>query len=120
MAKLIASPSLVEAAGTPPKKIEEFVGRVNSNTDQVSIARMTSPGGWTEPAQTPEFDEYTVVLKGTLRVCFRDRQIDVQAGQAIVVNKGEWVQYSSPDSAGAQYMAVCLPAFSPDLVHRDP
>lgn len=119
MATLITKPVVVEAAGTPPKRIEEFFGRVNSGTQAVSIARMKSPCGWQEPGQTPEFDEYTVVLKGTLRVKVRDGVFDVQAGQAILVGKGEWVQYSSPAKDGAEYIAVCLPAFSPQTVHRD-
>lgn len=119
MAKLIKKPSIIEAAGTPPKRIEEFVGRVNSRTEGVSIARMTSPEGWLEPGQTPEFDEYTVVLSGTLHVRLKDSELDVQAGQAVFVAKGEWVQYSTPAAGGAQYMAVCLPAFSPETVHRD-
>ena len=119
MAILIENPSLVEAAGSPPKRIEEFFGRVNSKTDSVSIARMKSPSGWQEPGQTPEFDEYSVVLKGTLHVRLRDTQHDVQAGQTILVQKGEWVQYSTPGQDGAEYMAVCLPAFSPATVHRD-
>ena len=119
MAKLIENPAIVEAAGVPPKRIEEYVGRVNSENKNVSIARMVSPGGWVEPGQTPDFDEYTVVLAGTLHVRLRDTELDVQAGQAIVVRKGEWVQYSSPDSGGAEYIAVCLPAFSMDTVNRD-
>lgn len=117
MARLIESPTIIEAAGNKPKKIEEFVGRVNSGTSAVSIARMTSPPGWIEPGQTPEFDEYTLVLEGTLRVTTRSGTMDVAAGQAVVVQTGEWVQYSTP--AGAQYVAVCVPAFSPDSVHRD-
>jgi mannose-6-phosphate isomerase-like protein (cupin superfamily) len=102
-----------------PKIIEEYVGRVNSNTQQLSIARMKSPEGWVEPGQTPEFDEYTVVLKGTLRVTTRNNSFDVGEGQAVIVEKGEWVQYSTPFSGGAEYVAVCMPAFSPDIVHRD-
>ena len=116
---MIMKPAVVEAAGIPPKRIEEFFGRVNSSTESVSIARMRSPSGWKEPGQTPEFDEYTVVLKGTLRVQVRDGRYDVQAGQAILVQKGEWVQYSSPCKDGAEYVAICLPAFSPETVHRD-
>jgi mannose-6-phosphate isomerase-like protein (cupin superfamily) len=119
MAKLINRPTLVPAAGQPPKKIEEFVGRVNSGTNSVSIARMQSPPGWVEPAQTPEFDEYTVVLKGSLHVKLHNREFNVEAGQAVLVEKGEWVQYSTPSSEGAEYIAVCLPAFSPDMVHRE-
>ena len=119
MAKLILSPATVKAAGNKPKIIEEFIGRVNSNTDSVSIARMKSPGGWTEPGQTPKFDEYTIVLRGTLHVVTKTKTIDVTTGQAIIVTKGEWVQYSSPKTDGAEYIAVCLPAFSPDIVNRD-
>jgi mannose-6-phosphate isomerase-like protein (cupin superfamily) len=119
MPTLIPSPSIVQAAGNKPKIIEEFIGRVNSNTRSVSIARMKSPGGWVEPGQTPDFDEYTVVLRGTLHIETRTGPTDVAAGQAIIVPKGEWVQYSSPESDGAEYIAVCLPAFSPDTVHRD-
>lgn len=119
MATLISSPTIIQAAGNKPKKIEEFVGHVNSQTADLSIARMTSPGGWIEPGQTPKFDEYTVVLRGMLRVATHDRTIDVQAGQAVIASKGEWVQYSTPGDDGAEYIAVCLPAFSPALVHRD-
>jgi mannose-6-phosphate isomerase-like protein (cupin superfamily) len=119
MATLIEKPTIVEAAGAPPKRIEEFVGRVNSKTERVSIARMVSPGGWKEPGQTPEFDEYTVVLSGTLHVRLRDSELKVQAGQAVIVPKGEWVQYSTPDSEGAEYIAVCSPAFSMETVNRD-
>lgn len=119
MATHIERPTKVEAAGQPPKTIEEFIGRVNSQTAELSIARMTSPSGWLEPGQTPEFDEYTVVLKGALHVKLRDREFDVAAGQAVVVQRGEWVQYSTPGSEGAEYIAVCLPAFSPQTVHRD-
>ena len=102
-----------------PKSIEEFIGRLNTGTIDVSIARMKSPAGWVEPGQTPEFDEYTVVLKGLLRVATRDGVVQVKAGESILVEKGEWVQYSSPEKEGAEYLAVCIPAFSPDLVHRD-
>ncbi len=119
MATHIQQPTKVEAAGHPPKSIEEFIGRVNSQTGDVSIARMKSPAGWQEPGQTPEFDEYTVVLHGSLRVELRDRTLDAVAGQAVVVHKGEWVRYSSPGTEGAEYIAVCLPAFSPETVHRD-
>lgn len=119
MARLIAQPTRIAAAGNKPKVIEEFIGRVNSQTAVVSIARMKSPAGWTEPAQTPEFDEYTVVLSGMLRVASRDGVVDVQAGQAVIAPAGEWVQYSSPGEEGAEYVAVCLPAFSPDTVHRE-
>lgn len=119
MPTLISKPSVIEAAGNKPKLIEEFIGRVNSNTTTVSVARMRSPGGWVEPGQTPEFDEYTLVLRGMLRVRTRDSCIDVQAGQAVIVHRGEWVQYSTPAPDGAEYIAVCLPAFGMDIVHRD-
>ena len=119
MAILIESPKTFQAAGIPPKQIEEFVGRVNSNTEAISIARMRSPSGWKESGQTPEFDEYTLVLKGSLHVHRRDGDFDVQAGQAVIVHAGEWVQYSTPSPEGAEYIAVCLPAFSPDTVKRD-
>ncbi len=115
----IEKPTVVKPAGNLPKLIAEFVGRVNSGTDSVSIARMTSPSGWQEPGQTPDFDEYTLVLSGSLRVETRGGTIDVPSGQAIVAPKGEWVRYSSPDPAGAEYIAVCVPAFSPATVHRD-
>ncbi len=119
MPKLIEAPTVITAAGTIPKQIEEFIGRVNSSTGAVSIARMKSPSGWSEPGQTPEFDEYTVVLRGLLRVTSRSGSIDVTAGQAIIANRGEWVQYSTPGQEGAEYIAVCLPAFAPGSVHRD-
>ena len=119
MATFIEKVTAIEAAGTPPKRIEEFVGRVNSKTESLSIARMKSPCGWEEPGQTPEFDEYTVVLKGSLHVRLHDREFDVAAGQAIIAHKGEWIQYSTPCEEGAEYVAVCLPAFSPETVHRD-
>ncbi|HEX2930577.1 MAG TPA: cupin domain-containing protein [Candidatus Binatia bacterium] len=119
MAKLISTPTVIPAAGEPPKVIEEFFGRVNSQTSTLSIAKMTSPSGWREPGQTPEFDEYTIVLKGELHVETGDAVHKVTVGQAIVVNAGEWVRYSTPGSDGAQYIAVCLPAFSPSTVHRD-
>ena len=119
MPKLIESPTRIEAHGTPPKRIEEFIGRVNSQTPGVSIARMVSPPGWSEPGQTPEFDEYTVVLRGTLRVETRDSTLDVAAGQAIITHRGEWIRYSTPGSEGAEYIAVCIPAFSPETVNRD-
>jgi quercetin dioxygenase-like cupin family protein len=119
MARLFAAPTVIPAAGQPPKIIEEFVGRVNSATSKLSIAKMTSPSGWREQGQTPEFDEFTVVLRGQLQVETRDAVHQVPAGQAIIVNAGEWVRYSTPDTAGAEYIAVCLPAFSPDTVHRD-
>lgn len=119
MPRIISQPSIIEAAGQPPKKIEEFIGRVNSGDEAVSIARMTSPGGWVEPGQTPEFDEYTVVLRGCLQVESKDKIQQVNAGQAIVTRAGEWVRYSTPGAEGAEYLAVCLPGFSPDIVHRD-
>jgi len=115
----IESPTIISAAGNKPKIIEEFIGNVNSKSNSVSIARMKSPAGWIEPGQKPEFDEYTVVLKGMLKVTTKSSVIDIKAGQAIIVNKGEWVQYSSPGADGAEYIAVCLPAFSPETVHRD-
>ncbi len=118
MHKLIEKPAIVEAAGNKPKIIEEYIGRVNSGTEVVSIARMKSPGGWIEPAQIPEFDEYTVVLKGVLRVESKSGFNDVSAGQAIITPKGEWVKYSTPTDEGAEYVAVCIPAFSPDTVNR--
>lgn len=118
MAQLIKAPTIIEAAGNKPKIIQEFIGRVNSNTSELSIARMQSPQGWVEPGQTPEFDEYTVVLKGTLNVKTKENNYKVKAGSAIIIEKGEWVQYSTPGE-GAEYIAVCLPAFSPDTVHRD-
>jgi mannose-6-phosphate isomerase-like protein (cupin superfamily) len=119
MAKLIAAPTIIQAAGNKPKRIEEFVGRVNSQTADISIARMTSPGGWIEPGQTPEFDEYTLVLRGKLRITTKSDVLDVSAGQAVIAQRGEWVQYSTPEPEGAEYIAICLPAFSPGLVHRD-
>jgi ethanolamine utilization protein EutQ (cupin superfamily) len=118
LARLIEKPSVVEAAGNVPKRIEEFVGRVNSGTAGVSIARMKSPPGWQEPGQTPEFDEYTLVLSGALRVETKAGALTARAGQAVHVPAGEWVRYGTPE--GAEYVAVCLPAFSPEIVHRDP
>ena len=115
----ISKSSRITAAGNKPKLIDEIVGRVNSRTDAVSVAHMRSPSGWVEPGQTPEFDEYTYVLKGALQVKHKGGVIEVRAGQAIVRHKGEWVQYSTPGTEGAEYIAVCLPAFSPDTVHRD-
>ncbi|HEX2230108.1 MAG TPA: cupin domain-containing protein [Candidatus Binatia bacterium] len=119
MAQLIAQPTVIPAAGEPPKIIREFVGRVNSATADISIAKMSSPSGWREPGQTPEFDEYTIVLKGELQVETRNTLHRVAAGQAIIVKAGEWVRYSTPGPEGAEYIAACLPAFSPDTVHRD-
>lgn len=119
MPKILSSPSLIEASGNMPKVIEEFIGRVNSDTHAVSIARMKSPAGWIEPGQTPDFDEYTIVLRGFLRVATRTGTFDVTEGQALEVAKGEWVQYSSPGESGAEYISVCIPAFSAGAVHRD-
>jgi mannose-6-phosphate isomerase-like protein (cupin superfamily) len=119
MIRKIEKPTTIEAAGNKPKKIEEYVGRVNSKTSAISIAKMVSPTGWIEPGQQPEFDEYTLVLKGTLRVATKNSEIDVNAGQAVIVSAGEWVQYSSPAEEGAEYVAVCCPAFDPDTVNRD-
>lgn len=119
MPTLISKPTVIQAAGNKPKRIEEFVGRVNSKTNALSLARMVSPSGWIEPGQTPTFDEFTLVLKGTLRVTHRAGKMDVQAGQAVIAHRGEWVQYSTPGPDGAEYIAVCLPAFSPGAVHRD-
>ncbi|MCA9438199.1 MAG: cupin domain-containing protein [Candidatus Omnitrophica bacterium] len=119
MATVIPSPTVIEAAGNKPKVIEEYIGRVNSKTDSLSLAKMTSPSGWVEPGQTPEFDEFTLVLKGELTVTTKEGEQKVSAGQAVVAHKGEWVQYSTPHPEGAEYVAVCLPAFSPDTVHRD-
>jgi len=115
----IAKPTVVAAAGNKPKIIEEFVGRVNSKTSKLSVARMKSPGGWIEPGQTPEFDEYTLVIQGMLRVSTANGAVDVRAGEAVIAHAGEWVQYSTPSSEGAEYVAICLPAFGPDIVHRD-
>jgi quercetin dioxygenase-like cupin family protein len=119
MARLIPSPTVIEAAGTKPKLIEEFVGNVNTKTGALSIARMKSPAGWEEPGQTPEFDEYTLVLDGALKVETKDETFEVIAGQAIHMKAGEWVRYSSPAPEGAEYVSVCVPAFSPETVHRD-
>lgn len=119
MPTLIEKPTRITAAGNKPKLIDEIVGRVNTKTAAVSIAHMRSPSGWVEPGQTPEFDEYTYVLKGTLHVAHKAGSLDVKAGQAVIAHKGEWIQYSTPGAAGAEYIAVCLPAFAPDTVHRD-
>ena len=119
MPTLITSPVTIQAAGNKPKIIEEFIGLVNSKTPSLSIAKMKSPAGWSEQGQTPEFDEYTVVLRGLLRVTTKTEVVDVQAGQAIIAPRGEWVQYSTPTANGAEYIAVCMPAFSPQIVHRD-
>lgn len=115
----IDKPTVIESAGNKPKRIEEYIGFVNSKTSDLSIARMVSPPGWEEPGQTPEFTEYTVVLKGMLRVKTKSEEFDVCAGEAIIVKKNEWVQYSTPGDESAEYIAVCLPAFSPDTVNRD-
>ncbi|MFC1619348.1 cupin domain-containing protein [Candidatus Neomarinimicrobiota bacterium] len=119
MAIKIDKPTIIEAVGNKPKVIEEYIGCVNSQTSDVSIARMKSPAGWEEPGQKPEFDEYTVVLRGLLRIRTKEKELDIQAGEAVIVNKNEWVRYSSPNEDGAEYISVCLPAFSPDTVHRD-
>ncbi|HZZ71744.1 MAG TPA: hypothetical protein VFE24_05795 [Pirellulales bacterium] len=120
MAKLIPQPTIITAAGNLPKRIEEFFGRVNSKSENISIARMKSPSGWIEPGQTPEFDEYTIVLDGLIHVETRAAAFDVRAGQAVHAPAGEWIRYSTPDQDGAEYVAICLPAFSPNNVHRDP
>jgi len=119
MPELIPTPTRIVAAGNKPKAIDEYVGRVNSRSTGLSIAHMRSPAGWEEPGQRPEFDEYTLVLKGMLRVSHEGGSLDVRAGQAVVARAGEWVRYASPEADGAEYVAVCLPAFSPDTVHRD-
>jgi len=116
---LIEAPGVIEAAGNKPKRIEEYAGRINSGHDGVSVARMVSPEGWLEPGQRPEFEEITVVLKGMLRVEHEGGALEVRAGQAVVAHAGEWVRYSSPEPGGAEYVAICLPAFSPNTVHRD-
>jgi mannose-6-phosphate isomerase-like protein (cupin superfamily) len=117
--KHIKTPTVIQAQGSIPKDIQEFVGLVNTGTQDVSVARMKSPAGWIEPGQTPEFAEYTVVLKGMLRVTTKDQAVDARAGESVVVERGEWVQYSSPADDGAEYISVCLPAFSPETAHRD-
>ena len=119
MPTLIGTPTRIEAAGNKPKLIDEYIGLVNSRQERLSVAHMRSPAGWVEPGQTPEFDEYTVVLKGMLRVAYAGGHVDVNAGQGVIAHAGEWVQYSTPSDDGAEYIAVCLPAFSPMLVHRD-
>ena len=119
MATLIKGPTIIEAAGNKPKRIEEYVGRVNSGHEAVSVARMVSPEGWIEPGQRPDFEEITLVLKGMLRVECEQGPLDVRAGQAVVVPPGEWVRYGSPEPGGAEYVAICLPAFTPKSVHRD-
>lgn len=119
MPKLIEQPAVIEAAGSKPKRIEEFAGRINTGHQAVSVARMTSPEGWIEPGQTPRFEEISLVLRGLLRVEHAGGVIDVRAGQAVSAAPGEWVRYSTPEPGGAEYVAVCLPAFSPSNVHRD-
>ena len=119
MPTLIPQPTRIQAAGNKPKLIDEYIGRVNSKTSAASVAHMRSPHGWVEPGQTPEFDEFTIVLKGLLRVEHKGGALDVRGGQAVVAHAGEWVRYSTPDDGGAEYIAVCLPAFSMDSVHRD-
>lgn len=119
MVRLIDRPAIIQSAGNKPKRIEEFVGLVNSGSAVVSVARMTSPSGWAEPGQSPDFDEVTLVLRGTLRVETRGGTLEVRAGQAVVAPRGEWVRYSTPHEGGAEYVAVCVPAFSPGTVHRD-
>ena len=119
MIKKIEKPAIIEAPGRKPKIIEEFIGRVNSQNDEISIAKMKGLAGWIEPGQKPEFSEYTVVLKGMLRVESRKEKLDIYAGEAVIVPAGEWVRYSTPGEGGAEYIAVCLPAFSPETVHRD-
>ncbi|MBS0000463.1 MAG: cupin [Cyclobacteriaceae bacterium] len=119
MAVIINKPQVIQAAGNKPKQIEEYFGRARSKTTELSIARMKSPAGWEEPGQRPEFDEYTVVLKGILHVRTIEEVYEIASGQAVLIHGGEWVQYSSPYKGGAEYIAVCLPAFSPDTVHRD-
>jgi mannose-6-phosphate isomerase-like protein (cupin superfamily) len=119
MPQLIKGPTIIEAAGNKPKRIEEYAGRVNSGHANLSVARMVSPPGWIEPGQRPEFEEITVVLRGMLRVDYEGGSLDVRAGQAVVAGPGEWVRYSTPEADGAEYVAVCFPAFSPGIVHRD-
>ena len=119
MPHLIAAPTIIQSAGNKPKRIEEFAGRVNSGHAAVSVAKMTSPDGWIEPGQRPDFEEITVVLRGMIRVEHEGGVMDVRAGQAVVTRPGEWIRYSTPEPGGAEYIAVCLPAFSPETVHRD-
>ena len=119
MPTLIDKPTRIRPAGNKPKLIDEFVGRVNSGTSTASVAHMHSPAGWEEPGQTPEFDEFTIVLKGIVRVQHADGVFDVREGQAVIAHRGEWVKYSTPNDGGAEYIAVCTPAFSPDTVHRE-
>jgi ethanolamine utilization protein EutQ len=119
MPTLISQPTRIQSAGNKPKLIDEYVGRVNSKTSAASVAHMRSPQGWIEPGQTPAFDEFTIVLKGMIRVDHKEGSIDVHAGQAVIAHAGEWVRYSTPNAEGAEYIAVCLPAFSMETVHRD-
>ena len=119
MPRLVEAPTVVPAAGNPPKRIEEYVGRVNTGHAGVSVARMVSPQGWVEPGQRPEFEEVTVVLRGMLRVEHEKGTLDIRAGQGVVTAPGEWVRYSTPEAGGAEYVAICLPAFSMETVHRD-
>jgi mannose-6-phosphate isomerase-like protein (cupin superfamily) len=119
MPTLVAQPTRISAAGTKPKLIDEYIGRVNTETASVSVAHMRSPQGWEEPGQTPEFDEFTLVLKGMVRVRYKEGQMDVMPGQPVIAHGGEWIQYSTPADGGAEYIAVCLPAFSMETVHRD-
>lgn len=119
MPTLIGQPTRIAPAGNKPKQIDEYIGRINSQTSLASVAHMQSPGGWKEPGQTPEFDEFTIVLKGSLRVEHLHGMMDVAAGQAVIAHRGEWVRYSTPSADGAEYIAVCVPAFSPQIVHRD-
>ncbi len=119
MVQIIPAPTLLQAAGSPPKQIVEFIGRVNSGTSAVSIAHMKSPGGWSEPGQTPEFDEFTLVLRGKLQLNSKEGSREVSAGQTVIARAGEWVQYNTPDPEGAEYIAVCVPAFASELAHRD-
>ncbi|MCU1305386.1 MAG: hypothetical protein JWN45_81 [Acidobacteriaceae bacterium] len=119
MPTLIAAPTRIQAAGNKPKLIDEFIGRVNSKEERLSVAHMRSPGGWVEPGQTPQFDEFTIVIAGMVRVTHKSGTMDVRPGQAVIAHAGEWVQYSTPETDGAEYIAVCLPAFSMETVHRD-
>ena len=119
MARLIEAPTEINAAGNVEKIIQEFIGRLNTKTDNISIAKMNSPEGWEEPGQTPEFDEFSIILKGTLRIENKNSTVDVKEGQAVIAPKGEWIKYSTPFQGGAEYIAICIPAFSPDIVHRD-
>jgi mannose-6-phosphate isomerase-like protein (cupin superfamily) len=119
MAKIIEKPTEIKAHGNKLKIIQEFIGKINTDNKKISIARMNSPQGWSEPGQTPQFDEYTIVLKGTLCINTKEKIFNVEAGQAFFAAKGQWVQYSTPHPGGSQYIAVCVPAFSPELVHRD-